>query len=1009
MSEPASPRPDPSPSTPRRSNPARGILIAVAALGICAFAGRSIYQQAREIWPSPPPAAPPVQAQRSLLADGSLDLAGSKLLPEHTSRLVIGKDGGHAVVSVGRCRYNPASDESQGRQLLENEMFRQAVLMAARDGLGAIVRDEIIGDEIASPEGARILEIHYRLPSYRRAHLSIREGDKILWGRIFTVGTPSPPLLTPLVTTLDELARGPLKEALAKIGVPAKRAAARPSGAAAEAIEADLGRMSFASQFSALRSLHEASRVEGESPERLAALARGYANLGLLTTHHWSPTHRAYEARSLLYAERLNAIRPGEPLSLWTRGYARGLVGLHRFALEDLKLAEEKRKALPEPRRPIPPDWVDLIDRRVRFDVEGLLAACQDPKLAPLASVLAAMTVEHSRAQAQTLRVTLAAQQASPDNLWIMDASSNIGKLGHLHLATVQGMNLTSLVVPRDLKRVAGLPDSVAKALDGSEGEVAVLKAMAEAGAPGRDAGEPSWSALAKMGREARFAPVARRVNFMVSMWNVPVDELLEQVRPLVSDHTFWPLLELYASDIPPRDRAQLVAAIQAIPAEEIEATETLLYRTLLRVNQKVGMDCFREMMGHPDQIERDYATVATQSRPTDAQNHARALNFISPYSPLGAALLVESSASSLDEDWNADPMARHARHPEYLAARGVRLAAEKKTAEAEAMLRTAIELSPDRSTYRALASAFKEAGKMDEWQATLDKFLEEESTGLDHAQVQVELANHFMEQKDWDKALPYAEAAAETWAGWAMACAIRCHEGRKDWEKAELWARRLSERYDNSSAAWFNFCWRSGRGDIIAAGDLMAQHVLADPDNAGPGELDLLATYFLLLKEPGRARDAYETLLKGLGDGEDDRAYRAITSIKLATLADELGDAPGRDRALEVAVENMVGKAPLFTAITRSIQAGLQAPAGTPLDLTAIDQALDEMAVDDSGLVARANISFAVGRFAEMHGRKQEALKYFGYCTQPSTPNRPLALAALRDRGVKVGPDGEL
>ena len=66
-----------------------------------------------------------------------------------------------------------------------------------------------------------------------------------------------------------------------------------------------------------------------------------------------------------------------------------------------------------------------------------------------------------------------------------------------------------------------------------------------------------------------------------------------------------------------------------------------------------------------------------------------------------------------------------------------------------------------------------------------------------------------------WAKAQPYAEAAAQTWAGWAMQCAVRCYEGMKDWERAELWVRRLSERYpDSSLRAWLNFCKRTGHGD---------------------------------------------------------------------------------------------------------------------------------------------------------------------------------------------------
>ena len=93
------------------------------------------------------------------------------------------------------------------------------------------------------------------------------------------------------------------------------------------------------------------------------------------------------------------------------------------------------------------------------------------------------------------------------------------------------------------------------------------------------------------------------------------------------------------------------------------------------------------------------------------------------------------------------------------------------------------IELSPDAWAYQTLAATYKEQGNIDRWKETLDEFLKKvEDPGLDHAKVRVEIANYYMGLKQWDKARPYAEAAAATWAGWAMSCAARCAEGEQDW-----------------------------------------------------------------------------------------------------------------------------------------------------------------------------------------------------------------------------------
>ena len=52
------------------------------------------------------------------------------------------------------------------------------------------------------------------------------------------------------------------------------------------------------------------------------------------------------------------------------------------------------------------------------------------------------------------------------------------------------------------------------------------------------------------------------------------------------------------------------------------------------------------------------------------------------------------------------------------------------------------------------------------------------------------------MSRKEWDKAMVYAEDAAESWANWAMVCAARCAEGAERWEQAETWYQRNAERY---------------------------------------------------------------------------------------------------------------------------------------------------------------------------------------------------------------------
>ena len=92
------------------------------------------------------------------------------------------------------------------------------------------------------------------------------------------------------------------------------------------------------------------------------------------------------------------------------------------------------------------------------------------------------------------------------------------------------------------------------------------------------------------------------------------------------------------------------------------------------------------------------------------------------------------------------------------------------------------------------LAKAYKSQGKIDRWRETLDDFVNNvEDLGLDHSNVRIEMAEYLMEQKQWDKASPYAEEAAQSGSHRSMECAWKCAEALKYWERAEGWHRGIS------------------------------------------------------------------------------------------------------------------------------------------------------------------------------------------------------------------------
>ena len=80
----------------------------------------------------------------------------------------------------------------------------------------------------------------------------------------------------------------------------------------------------------------------------------------------------------------------------------------------------------------------------------------------------------------------------------------------------------------------------------------------------------------------------------------------------------------------------------------------------------------------------------------------------------------------------------------------------------------------------------YKKQNKMEQWQETLEECLNHPDYGLSHASVCIDLANYFMERRQWEKALPYAESGAQSYSGWGLLTAAACHEAMHHWKEAE-------------------------------------------------------------------------------------------------------------------------------------------------------------------------------------------------------------------------------
>ena len=187
---------------------------------------------------------------------------------------------------------------------LLGELARQSFLVAARDQLGLRTRDVSLGEEM--PGGGDNAPFAIVTVSEKQPALDVRRGFASPGQTLLheSLRAPPPPeqfskdrFFVPadyqaVLTEVEKLSRGAFVDALKRAGFQGKPNALKDSAGVPPEIAKALEKMDFISQFSAVRQLHELIRGDGQSPERLGALVRGYANLGLLTEFHWHPRAR---------------------------------------------------------------------------------------------------------------------------------------------------------------------------------------------------------------------------------------------------------------------------------------------------------------------------------------------------------------------------------------------------------------------------------------------------------------------------------------------------------------------------------------------------------------------------------------------------------------------------------------------------------------------------------------------------------------------------------------------
>lgn len=897
-------------------------------------------------------------------------------------------------------------DDQRRYPILARELARQALLIAAREQLQWATQDATLGETLAiGAEPAARFVLSTQFPNAGAARFALhRVGEKEgveVWSEQLTLNEDedSPLDYARLTEAAERWSRETFPELLRQAGWRGEPNPVSDDAAMSSAADAWLKQAAFTAQFAVLRDLHHTIRLHGESDELLGALVRSYANLGVLSEFHWNAVHKACKARALLYAQRLVARKPQSAEALWHRAYARGLVGLHDSAVADLDEANKRRAAAGDASRP--PRWLEIVDAYCRFDSDKLASFAAEGDCSQFAGLLEFFHLERLKESAAVQTLAQRLMKQNPEDFRLFDAMCDSCALNTLHLVTQLAPAALHRSVPERLQQLSGLPPDARELLNRAALREVSLNELAESlrNTPAEDdPGEFSWRILGRMLQEVEFIQLWRRASFLRFQLAAPADEFIAATEAVAAGHRYRPLVDLCSSDARRwQDAAEALSG--RLQLEELDDPQFAAFRKSLgptwqtRWTQQY-LQAERRPALHADDVHRELLQRMESEDRSSPPGLLRRLLKVSSGSPDAVAAKLRENRKLAPDD-RAAIERQFAHSPQVLKA----LSQTALTAdEAKRTLREYLKLSPDVWAYRQLAQTFRQEGKLDEWRAALDECLRQPEFGLEHTKLRVEIANDYMDRGKWEQARPYAEEAAESWAEWAMLCAIRCCRGLGDDKQEGVWRERIVERYPKTQHALDHYVWsrRTGLGDAERILRALDPQIAAAAAKTDAESQYMIGLYYQLSNRPREALAAY---LRG-ADGHRSVRQTCFDCLWAATLAVQLDDAKVRDQTLQrVAKLNDPSVAP-FRKLAEWAQTMFALDPSQGPDLAAARDIVAAAEPSD-----RTGINCFFGRFLDVYGRQDEALEFYRAAiadrTNHVSATYAYVCALLRDRGL--------
>jgi len=274
---------------------------------------------------------------------------------------------------------------------LMRELVRQGFMIAAQEELGVTVRDGTLHETI--PDGAHVIHLaalerasldnrwHVKLfrvgnPDGRTAARGLWASQPI-WEKTYKYRASGSRMYAPVSAMFEKASRHGFVKALQRAGVEkqGRKTSGRPDPTLIQRWDDNLMKVDFAVQFGVLRSIHQSLRQHGESPELLERLCRGYANLSVLTQHHWNTTSEVFAARSWIYGQRLMKIAEDRDRARIHLAYSFAILGAHNHGLRSIELLRDPNSIQPTTDQD---EWMRLVQPFLACDRAAVKALGSD-------------------------------------------------------------------------------------------------------------------------------------------------------------------------------------------------------------------------------------------------------------------------------------------------------------------------------------------------------------------------------------------------------------------------------------------------------------------------------------------------------------------------------------------------------------------------------------------------------------------------------------------------------